>query len=354
MSDRAEQQSSSEIRAVPCPHCVLCGSEGVSLYDGLSDRLFSAPGKWNLRRCLNTKCELIWLDPMPMVEDIHIAYRNYHTHEDESPPSAFPYRFYNAVRYGYLRHRFGYTKGVGARWYQFLSPLAYLHPAGSDHAKAAAMFLPAPRVGARLLDVGCGNGYGLKRMFEMGWQAVGTEVDAAAVKVAHLRGLTVHYGELNDQHFPDDSFDAIHLGNVIEHVPNPLTLLQECRRILRPAGRLVILTPNAASWGHRHFGEDWRGLEPPRHLHLFNPQSMRLAVEFAGFPLEQVGVFTRMTEVLYLSTLLKKARESSEFWVGRGKGMRSKMKQLSWQIWERALLLANSEAGDEIVAITKK
>ena len=55
-------------------HCLLCGTEGASLYSGLRDRLFSAGGEWSHRLCPAPGCGLIWLDPMPVEADIHKAY----------------------------------------------------------------------------------------------------------------------------------------------------------------------------------------------------------------------------------------------------------------------------------------
>ena len=51
----------------------------------------------------------------------------------------------------------------------------------------------------------------------------------------------------------------------------------------------MLVTPNVASLGHRLFQSAWRGLEPPRHLHLFAPQSMRTSLSQAGFT-ELVGI----------------------------------------------------------------
>src|SRR5262249_20209517 len=68
-----------EVRSVAT--CYLCGTEGYELYRGLRDRLFGAPGSWDLRRCPNSKCGLIWLDPMPTETDIHRLYATYYTHQ---------------------------------------------------------------------------------------------------------------------------------------------------------------------------------------------------------------------------------------------------------------------------------
>jgi hypothetical protein len=66
------------VRAAVAPDCYLCGTAGVVLYDGMRDRLFDAPGTWRLKRC--PQCELIWLDPRPIADDVHKLYGSYYTH----------------------------------------------------------------------------------------------------------------------------------------------------------------------------------------------------------------------------------------------------------------------------------
>jgi SAM-dependent methyltransferase len=101
--------------------------------------------------------------------------------------------------------------------------------------------------------------------------------------VATKNGLDVALGSLEQQCYPSEHFDAVTLSHVIEHVPDPVGTLVECARLLKKGGKLVIATPNNASLGHRLFGRNWRGLEPPRHLHIFSPQSLRRTLGMAGF-----------------------------------------------------------------------
>lgn len=67
------------VRAEDARSCLLCGGDGVLLYGGLRDLLFDAPGSWSLLQCL--KCQLVWLNPRPLPEDIRIIYSQYCTHQ---------------------------------------------------------------------------------------------------------------------------------------------------------------------------------------------------------------------------------------------------------------------------------
>jgi SAM-dependent methyltransferase len=100
----------------------------------------------------------------------------------------------------------------------------------------------------------------------------------------------VDCGDLLDWDCAPGSFDAIVLNNVIEHVLLPENTIARCCELLREGGQLTAITPNIDSIGHELFGRDWRGLEPPRHLHLFNAPSLRALTNGKGF--NQVRVFS--------------------------------------------------------------
>jgi SAM-dependent methyltransferase len=112
---------------------------------------------------------------------------------------------------------------------------------------------------------------------------VGVDFDRHAVATARAKGLTVYQGGVKEQDFPPESFDAIAMNHVIEHVADPRGLIDECKRILRKDGTLVVITPNATGRLHRIYRENWRGLEPPRHLHLFSVTSLARLLASVGF-----------------------------------------------------------------------
>ncbi len=340
----------NQIRTRPVPACILCGGKGQVLYDNLPDRSFSAPGLWSLLQC--EKCGLTWLNPQPVPEDIGKAYQGYYTHNQPEPGPNLVRDTAWAVWKSYLRARFGYTQGVGPSWMKPFWPLALLHPGGRDELDQAAMYMPAPRGPARLLDVGSGSGIMLARMQSLGWEVQGVEVDPEAVKTAQRRGVPVRQGSLEEQKFPDNYFDAVHSAHVLEHVYDPLSLLRECRRILKPGGKLIILTPNMQSWGHRKFRSAWLNIDPPRHLVLFSPENLRTAAEQSGLKIQRLGSTVRAAWVYgaLSSCIASKGRgEMNE--LGKPANL---LKGLTFQLRERAVLARDPYAGDELLLIGTK
>lgn len=299
----------NEIKTRPWPACPVCGSAGSPLYQGLNDRLFGAPGSWNLKKCTNPDCGLIWLDPMPREEDLGRLYDTYYTHETRES-SSLAKQLYRCAISAYLSKRFGYPAREGHNALDHvLGVLLYLHPGARAEADARVMSLPA-KPGGRLLEVGFGNGQTLRRMQSLGWSVQGVEFDPVAVNNARASGLNVYQGDLASQHFPESSFDAVVSSHVIEHLPDPEGFLNECRRVLKRDGSLVIYTPNSSSFGHRLFRRNWRGLEPPRHLHLFNAHNLPDMIRRSGFAEISCHTTARGGSILMASWYLSRNRRT--------------------------------------------
>ncbi|MGD0130090.1 MAG: hypothetical protein ABSF46_32635 [Terriglobia bacterium] len=86
------------IRVQEATTCFLCGGVGTQLYGDLSDRLLDAPGSWNLRCC--KVCEVTWLDPQPLPDDIGKLYGNYYTHQpsEKWQPGSIRWKLRQAVQ----------------------------------------------------------------------------------------------------------------------------------------------------------------------------------------------------------------------------------------------------------------
>lgn len=266
--------------------CPVCGStERSLLHESLVDGIFfCADGRWRMFRCGN--CGSGYLDPRPTPASISRAYASYYTHAASPAPlwrsdATMIGGRLRAGRNAYLNRRFPGLRlrpasGLGAL-------LLYLTPFTRSVLERDVRNLPAPAPGARVLDIGCGDGNFLKIARILGYQAEGLEFDAQAVAAARGEGLDVHLGGLPDSGLQSASYDAVTLSQVIEHVHDPLASLQEAARLLRPGGMLWVATPNIDAKAHRTYGPHWRGLEPPRHLVLFSAIALRRALAEAGF-----------------------------------------------------------------------
>jgi SAM-dependent methyltransferase len=134
----------------------------------------------------------------------------------------------------------------------------------------------------RMLDVGCGAGELMAQHRELGWSVTGIEPDSHAAALSRDRGLEVHHGTVFDAPLGGRNFDVILMSQVIEHLPDPVEALRHAARWLAPSGKVVLITPNASSLCFKLFGSRWFPLEAPRHLFLFDPNTIRLLAAKAG------------------------------------------------------------------------
>ena len=106
--------------------------------------------------------------------------------------------------------------------------------------------------GKRVLDVGSYDGQLSAQIQSAGNEVVAMDASSDALQVAQKRGLSTIQGDAAQRWPVDtDSFDTVFAGEIIEHIVDTDFFLQECRRVIRPHGDLIITTPNLASLGRR-------------------------------------------------------------------------------------------------------
>ncbi len=135
-----------------------------------------------------------------------------------------------------------------------------------------------------LLDVGAGPGFLVSVAVRRGWHASGLELNEWAAEHARNElGVDVRAGELVEQAYPDDAFDAVTLLDIIEHVPDPDSMLAEVARIVRPGGAVALLTPDAGSFVSRLLGHRWPEVRRPgEHTVLFSVDGLSRALARHG------------------------------------------------------------------------
>ena len=146
----------------------------------------------------------------------------------------------------------------------------------------------------RLLDVGCGLGYFVKRVANVpGWEAYGYEISPEAVAFARdTLGLSnVFCGKVETSDLARGSFDIITLWDVIEHIPEPDPLLSYLCTLLKDDGMLCLHTPNASiqvpkAKLKRRLRGMRRGLhylEATDHINIYKPATLRRVLSRNGF-----------------------------------------------------------------------
>lgn len=113
-----------------------------------------------------------------------------------------------------------------------------------------------------VLDVGCGAGVHLRRLRRWGFRNL-TGIDPFLLQELREPGLQLLRLNLTDV---SDRFDLVMLHHVLEHLPDPLTALQQAAARMNPGGRMLVRLPLADTPLAREYGNDWLNLDAPRHL----------------------------------------------------------------------------------------
>lgn len=319
------------------PNCYLCGSAGEIIHEDVEDRVFSTMGKWSFRACNNSQCGLVWLDPLVIKEDVAQLYRSYYTHESLDKTIA----------------NVGFVRWLVYRSYWLLNSAIFgLVSFIMGMKQDQYIYLKKIKPG-RLLEIGPGTGNFLGEMKKKGWAVEGVEIDEEAAKAAAKKhNITIHTGDLVAVKYPVGSFDLIVMIHLVEHLYDQKELFNECYRLLAPGGKILVVTPNINSWGHRTFGRNWRGLEPPRHIHLFSQQTLKQCAQSCGF----TGIETSTSAINAIVPLLGSLniRDIGKHQVGGKRTILSGAKALLMQYYELLLMIFDRDLGEELIMFAEK
>jgi 2-polyprenyl-6-hydroxyphenyl methylase / 3-demethylubiquinone-9 3-methyltransferase len=171
-------------------------------------------------------------------------------------------------------------------------------------ASRAELVPPATRTGSLLLDLACGGGLLAPHVAGKGHRHVGLDLSATALPVARAHGVQPVRGDVLHLPFADAVADVVVAGEVLEHVAEPVDLLTEACRVLRPGGTLVLDTIAGTWWGRFSAVTVAERLPagPPRRLHdpaLFvDRRALVAAARRCGVELQLAGLRPRALDYL--------------------------------------------------------
>ncbi len=253
-----------------CPACVSPGPH----------RTFSAPGDpgpeqefFTYAEC--TECGSLWLEEPP-AEIARYYSRTYYSFNSRSLPSGAKAKI-KGLRDRLTVLGLGPLTSVVDR-VSVNSELLVLRPLfdGSLTKRFQA--------GARILEVGCGDGRLLKQLRGAGFTNL-TGVDPFLPESTQTDGLQLLSTTLDRV---QGSFDIVMMHHSLEHMDAPRSVLTQIRSQLAPGGILLVRIPLAQSWAWNEYGPNWVQLDPPRHFTLFTGAGFKNAAERSGWQVADV------------------------------------------------------------------
>lgn len=161
-----------------------------------------------------------------------------------------------------------------------------------------------------LVEFGCGTGIYTERIVSKAKSMFATDLSDSLLAVARARigehpKVTFQKENCMATSFPPEAVDSVFMANLIHVIESPGALLQECARVLRRGGTLVIVTFTAHEmklWEKIKMGlrfiKSWG--KPPAHTHSFSPEDLASVVEDAGFSIDTLKVVGKTTKALYV------------------------------------------------------
>jgi SAM-dependent methyltransferase len=277
---------------MPAEPCIVCKSLSAAPCLRARDYHYGIPGEFNLVRCVG--CGLVHLDPIPTPDELAHFY-------------AQDYYAYQPVREsGRLKRLAKNLLGITIKTH---NP-AFLHP-------------------GEFLDVGCGSGEYLHKMRSEGWSVRGIEPSIFGAEEGRRYGLDIFNGTLHEAKFPASTFDYVRSNHSFEHVPNPVEVLDEIYRILKPDGKLYIGIPNIDSLPYRIFGKYWWHLGVPVHTYSYTVPTISTLIRHSGFAIDRVHFNSNFASLL----------GSLQIYINRNNGKRS---TAGWFIKNRILMFGTN------------
>ena len=239
-----------ENKKTTVPYCLVCGSRELSVWaDKIYDiEYFTSEKEYTYYQC--SSCKSLSISPVPEHLLSIIYPSNYYSYSNQDSQ--------------------GWTERIKRKL---------------DNRLFRQLLKSIPHKSISVLDVGGGSGWLLDEIKELDERVELTQVvdlDSNAKQIALQKGHKFFHGKI-EEFTSKEKFDIVILLNLIEHVKNPLLVLEKIKDVLKKEGKILIKTPNCNSLDAFIFRKTyWSGLHAPRHWVIFNEDSLKQLVKRAN------------------------------------------------------------------------
>ena len=209
----------------------------------------------------------------------------------------------------YLSHT-DQAKGLKAKMYLWIK---------KKNIQTKLHWISKSRSKGKLLDFGAGNGAFAQAAQAKGWDVFAFEFSEKAKSLLMKKNITQV-----DEFLQKNTYDAITLWHVFEHLPNPMQQMHRFYDALVPGGLLVLAIPNHNSWDAKHYGAYWAAYDIPRHLWHYNKDAISRLARKSGFSV--LKTHNMFWDAFYISLLSEQYRKNPFSWpFGLIKGLYSNL-----------------------------
>jgi SAM-dependent methyltransferase len=252
--------------------CEICRNKTGNKVHAVREMMLGFREAFQYLECASCGCLQLLDPPQDMTRYYPADYTAFHAHEG---PKAIVLR----PMWRYLR------KQRNEAFVKRRSCLHRLLTGRYDYLQLRAFARLGVSRTAHILDVGCGSGKFLADLKELGYQNLLGVDRFIPQSIACRNGVRIVNETL--EHLVGTTWDVITFHHSLEHMSNPVGVLQLTANVLAPGGRCLIRIP-VVGWAWEHYGVNWGQLDAPRHLFLHTGKSFRLLASAAGFKVHEV------------------------------------------------------------------
>lgn len=272
-------------------NCPVCSAKEKSFLFTAYDILYCmTDNKFTLLKCEN--CSALYILPFPTQKETETFYpKNYYSYEVITEEG-----FFEKLKRKIIQSKVG-DKSKLTIFDRILITIF--------QSKFSGVPLYRKEKG-KFLDIGCGTGKNLSLVKEYGWEVYGLELDERAVLYAQSKGLNVNQDSLESFDSKDMKFDCIRIWHVFEHLTDPHVALEKMRMLLTSEGEILMAVPNAMSFARIIFGRYWYGLDVPRHVIHYSPQSLRVLCKYHNLQITNIRYASCGSFIASISNFLRR------------------------------------------------